>query len=103
MVVTPDWGCSFFDTCQVGEQPNHINACNVFLAQQIRIYVVLPVYLTYPYQPVGKIKKQTAARRQHAGRTSIRDFIVMLKLRQHVASQRIQDFLEDFFFIFSII
>ena len=54
----------------------------------------------YPYQPVEKIKKRTAARRPHAGRTSIRDVIVMLKLRHHVASRRIQDFLEAFF-IFS--
>ena len=51
-------------------------------------------YLTYPYQPVGKIKNRTATRQPHAGRMSIRDVIVMLKLRHHVASQRIQDFLE---------
>ena len=45
-------------------------------------------------------KKRTAARRPHAGRTSIRYVIVMLKLRHHVASQRIQDFLEVFGMVF---
>ena len=47
-----------------------------------------------------KKKKETAARRPHAGRTSIRDVIVMLKLCHHVASQRIQDFLEVCFVFF---
>ena len=77
-------------------------------------------YLTYPYQPVEKIrtppppqkkkkkkkkKKRTAARRPPADRTSIRDgimVIVMLKLRRHVASQPTQDFLEVFFHVFHI-
>ena len=36
----------------------------------------------------------------HACRTSIRDVIVMLKWRHHVAFQRIQDFLEAFFVLF---
>ena len=36
----------------------------------------------------------------HADRTSIRDVIVMLKWRHHVAFQRIQDFLEVFFTFF---
>ena len=44
-----------------------------------------------------KYKNQTAARRLHAGRASIRNVIVMLKLRHHVVSQRIQDFLVIFF------
>ena len=39
--------------------------------------------LIYPYQPVGKIKKRTAARLPHAGRTSIRDVNVTLKLCHH--------------------
>ena len=47
-----------------------------------------------------KDKKRTAARRPHAGRTSIRDVIVMLKLRHHVAYQRIQHFLEVFCMVF---
>ena len=55
------------------------------------------IYLTYPYQPLGKIKKRTIACRQHAGLTSIRDVSVMLKLCHFVASPRIQDFLEAFF------
>ena len=54
------------------------------------------IYLTYPYQPVGKIKNE----QPRVGRTSIRDVIVMLTLRHHVASKRIQDFLEAFFMLF---
>ena len=50
------------------------------------------IYLTYSYQPVGKIKND----QPHAGHTSICDVIVMLKRRHHIASQRIQDFLESF-------
>ena len=41
----------------------------------------------------GKDKKQIPARRPHASRTSIREVIVMLKLRHHVTPQRTQDFL----------
>ena len=37
--------------------------------------------ILYPYQPVGKIKNEQL----HAGRASISDIIVMLKLRHHVA------------------
>ena len=48
------------------------------------------IYLTYAYQPVGKIKNEML----HVGRTSIRDVIVILKSCHHVASQGIQDFLE---------
>ena len=45
----------------------------------------------YPHQPVeDKSNSRTSAK-------SIRDAIVMLKWRHHVASQRIQDFLEAFF------
>ena len=47
-------------------------------------------------QPVGKIKTE----QPHAGRTSIRDIVAMLKLRLNVAPQRIQDFLEVFFMFF---
>ena len=36
----------------------------------------------------------------HAGSPFISDVIVMLKLRHHVASQCIQDFLEIFFMFF---
>ena len=53
-----------------------------------------------PVPARGKDKKRTAAHLPHAGRTSIRDVIVMLKLRHHVASQRIQDFLDVFFTFF---
>ena len=49
---------------------------------------------------LGKDKKRTAARLPHAGRTSFRDVIAMIKWRHHVASQRIQDFLEAFFHVF---
>ena len=34
---------------------------------------------------------------------SIRDIMIMLKWRHHVASQRIQDFLETFFMFFPIL
>ena len=47
----------------------------------------------------GKDKKRTATCLPHAGRTSTRDVIIMLKLRHHVASQGIQDFLEVFFHV----
>ena len=47
-----------------------------------------------PVPARGKDKKQNAARLPHAGRTSIRDVIVMLRLRHNVACLRIQDFLE---------
>ena len=58
---------------------------SIILAHQIGISVVFTR---------GKDKK--ASRRPRAGRTSIRDVIVKLKLRHHVACQRIQDFLEIF-------
>ena len=37
------------------------------------------IYLTYPDQFFGKIKKRTAVRQPHMGRTSILDVIVVLK------------------------
>ena len=37
------------------------------------------IFLTYPYQPMGKIKKRTAERRPQAGCMLICDVIVMLK------------------------
>ena len=49
-----------------------------------------------PVPARGKDKKQNADRWPHAGRTSIRDVIVMLRLRHHVACLRIRDFLEVF-------
>ena len=52
------------------------------------------------HQPVGKLKKQTAARLLHACRTSIRYVIVMLKWHHHIAFQRIQNVLEAFFHFF---
>ena len=55
---------------------------------------------THPYQPMGKIKKRTAARRPHAGRKSFHDATIMLKWRHHIACQRILDFLEVFFMFF---
>ena len=51
--------------------------------------------LTFPYQPVEKIKKQ-----QIAARWPYVDIILMLKWRHHVASERIQDFLEAVFMFF---
>ena len=65
------------------------------LAHQIGTSVVILSHIPVPAR--GKDRNRTAARRLHAGRTSIRDVIVMLKLRHHVASQRIQDFLVIFF------
>ena len=41
---------------------------------------------------MGKIKNEQQHVGLGAGCTSIRDFIVMLKLRHHVTSQHIQDF-----------
>ena len=59
------------------------------------------VWENIPLPALGKDKKRTAARRQHASRTLIRDVVVVL--RHHVPSQRIRDFLEVFFmFFFSI-
>ena len=59
------------------------------------------LYLSHtPVPALGKDKNRTAARRPHADCTSISDVIVMLKWRPHVASQRIQDFLEDFIMFF---
>ena len=53
-----------------------------------------------PVSACGKDKKRTDARGQHTGRTSIHDVIIILKVRHHVASQRIQDFPEVFFMFF---
>ena len=53
-----------------------------------------------PVPANGKDKKRTAACRLHAGHTSIRVVIVMLKWRHLVKSQCIQDFLEAFFMFF---
>ena len=44
-----------------------------------------------------KDKKWTATCRPHTGQASIRDVIVILKWRHHVAPQRIEDFLEGLF------
>ena len=59
--------------------------------------MIYSIYFTYLHQPVGKIKKRTAACRPHTERTSICAVIVMLKWRHHVASLRIQIFLKAFF------
>ena len=59
------------------------------------------IYLTYPYQPMGTIRNKQS----HVGCTLVAlpiCVIVKLKLCQHVASQRIQDFLEVFFMIFQL-
>ena len=75
----------------------------LILAHQIGISVVFIHVRSHILVPArGKDKKQTTARRPHAKRTSIHDVIVMLKIRHHVASQRIQDFLEIFFMFFFI-
>ena len=57
------------------------------------IYLILS---NIPVPALWEDKKRTPARRPHAGRTSIGDMIVALKRRHHVASQRIQDFLEAY-------
>ena len=54
---------------------------------------VVFTHVRYLYQPMGKIINEQL----HVGRTSIGDVIVMFKLCHHVASQRIQDFLQVFF------
>ena len=57
---------------------NHCGSSGSFLTHQIGISIVLTnvryFYLTLPYQPLGNIKYD----HPHAGRTSIRDVIVML-------------------------
>ena len=50
--------------------------------------MMVSIYLTYPYQLVGRLRKLTAARRLYADRTLIRDVIVMLKLRYHNKSKK---------------
>ena len=68
-----------------------------------------PFFLPMSHIPIrvpacGMDKKRTVARRLHAGRTSISgDVIVMLKLHHHVASQRIQNFLEAFLCFFQYV
>ena len=62
----------------------------ITILHQIGISVVF-----IPIPALVKDKKQAAARRLHACRTLILDVIVML-ICHHVASQRIQDFLEAF-------
>ena len=64
------------------------------------LYPTLTFHIPVP--ACGKDKKQTSACRPHAGRTSISDVIVMLTLRHHVTSQRIQDFPEVFFMFSNI-
>ena len=64
---------------------------------------IIPSHIPVPAQGKGNIKR-TAARWPHAGPTSIRNVIVMLELRHHVASQLIiQEFLEYFFMFFQYI
>ena len=53
-----------------------------------------------PITACGIDKNRTAACQPHAGCRSICEVIVMFKLRDNVASQRIQDFLEAFFIFF---
>ena len=72
---TPHWDFHWFYSCEI--IPSHI-----------------------PVPAIGKIKKWRLARWSHAGQTSIRDVIVMLKWRHHVASQHIQDYQEVFFMFF---
>ena len=59
---------------------------------------IIPSHIPVP--AIRTIKKRRAARWSHAGQTSIRDVIVMLKWRYHVASQHIQDYQEVFFMFF---
>ena len=72
----------------------------LFLTHQIGIFVVYACRIILSYIPAiparGKDKKRTAARLLHVGRTSIRDVIVMVKCRHHVASPRIHAFHEAF-------
>ena len=68
------------------------------LAHQIRISAVY-ILSHIPVPARGKDRKQTATRQPHTGRTSNRDAIVMIKCRHHVASKRIQGFVEVFFHV----
>ena len=62
-----------------------------FNAHQIGISVVVFPCLTYPYQPVGKIKKTALPRR-----------ICNVIMTSPYRSQRTQDFLEAFYHVFLI-
>ena len=62
------------------------------------VTLFIPIWdLSIPVPARGNDKRRTVARRPHASCTMFRDVIVMLKWRHHVASRRIQDFLEVFF------
>ena len=69
--------------------------------RDFRCFYPCEIFLSrIPVPALGKDKKLLAACRPHAGRTSIRDIIVMLKWRHHAAFQHIQDVLEVFFTFF---
>ena len=56
--------------------------------RDFRCFYPCEIFLSHtPIPALGKDIKRTAARRPHAGRMSIRDVIIMLKLRHHVAFQ----------------
>ena len=96
--VGPACGCFFLSlrlvrvceieiSCTTDQDFHCFNQCGIFLSHT-------------PVPALGKDKNRTAARRPHAGCTTISDVIVILKWRRHVALQRIQDFLEDFIMFF---
>ena len=65
--------------------------------RDFRCFYPCEIFLSHiPVTALGKDKKRIAACHPHAGGTSLRDVIVMLKWSHHVASQRIQNYLEDF-------
>ena len=76
---------------------NWSECVQLFLAHQIVLFLPMWESSHIPLPANSKDNKQIATCWPHTGRTSICDIIVLLKLRHHVASQCIQDFLEVFF------
>ena len=74
---------------------------NYFPAPDWDFRCFYPCKIFLSHTPVPALGKDKKNEQPHAGRTSIRDVIVMLKWRHHVASQRIQDYLEVFIMFFS--
>ena len=67
-----------------------------------RCFYPCEIKLSQSLIPVPARGKNKKNEQPHVVCTSVRDVIVKLKLRHHVASQRIQDFLEVFFMLFVI-
>ena len=68
-----DWGSNCLQML-LSKRQKVLLARKELFSHQIGISVLF-THVRYPYQPMGKIKKE----QPHAGRTSFRDVIVMLK------------------------